>query len=58
MTIKIKVILGTTRQNRFGDKPAQWICDEARAQSDVDIRIAKVWLEDSELGGVQLPDER
>ncbi len=39
MTIKIKVILGTTRQNRFGDKPAQWICDEARAQPDVEVEL-------------------
>ena len=23
--LKIKIILGSTRQNRFGDKPAQWI---------------------------------
>ena len=39
MTIKIKVILGTTRQNRFGDKPAQWICDEARVQSGVEVEL-------------------
>jgi NAD(P)H-dependent FMN reductase len=39
MKIKIKTILGTTRQGRFGDKPAHWICDEARALSDVDVEL-------------------
>jgi NAD(P)H-dependent FMN reductase len=28
----IKVILGTTREARFGDKPAQWILDLARQE--------------------------
>jgi NAD(P)H-dependent FMN reductase len=37
VTTRIKVILGSTRQKRFGDKPAYWICEEARAQADVDI---------------------
>jgi NAD(P)H-dependent FMN reductase len=37
--IKIKTILGTTRQGRFGDKPAHWICDEARALPDVDVEL-------------------
>jgi len=39
VTIKIKVILGTTRQRRFGDKPAYWILEEARAQPDVDVEL-------------------
>ena len=34
MTMKIKIILGTTRKGRFGDKPAQWILDEASALPD------------------------
>jgi NAD(P)H-dependent FMN reductase len=34
---RIKVILGSTRQKRFGDKPASWICEEARAQQGVDV---------------------
>jgi NAD(P)H-dependent FMN reductase len=25
--LDIKVILGTTREGRFGEKPARWICD-------------------------------
>jgi NAD(P)H-dependent FMN reductase len=39
VTIKIKVILGTTRQRRFGDKPAYWIAEEAKAQSDVEVEL-------------------
>ena len=35
---KIKVILGTTRQQRFGDQPAKWIADKATAKGlDVEI---------------------
>jgi NAD(P)H-dependent FMN reductase len=37
--IKIKTILGTTRQGRFGDKPAHWICQEARELPDVDVEL-------------------
>ena len=39
MTIKIKIILGTTRQRRFGDKPAHWISDEAKTQADVEVEL-------------------
>ncbi len=39
MSLKIKVILGTTRQRRFGDKPAYWICEEAKAYPDVDVEL-------------------
>ena len=28
MTVKIKVIMGSTRQGRFSDKPAQWIFEK------------------------------
>jgi NADPH-dependent FMN reductase len=37
VTTRIKVILGSTRQKRFGDKPAYWICEEARALRDVEV---------------------
>jgi len=37
--IKIKVIVGTTRQRRFGDKPAHWIAEEARAQAGVEVEL-------------------
>jgi NAD(P)H-dependent FMN reductase len=32
--IKIKVIIGSTRQNRFSDKPAHWIYTEAKKKAD------------------------
>jgi NAD(P)H-dependent FMN reductase len=39
VTIKIKTILGTTRQKRFGDKPAHWISDEASALPGVEAEL-------------------
>ncbi len=38
-TLKIKVIVGSTRANRFSDKPAQWITDLARQRTDLDIEV-------------------
>ena len=35
--LKIKVILGSTRANRFSDKAAQWIFDEASKRTDFAI---------------------
>lgn len=34
--LKIKVILGSTREGRFGDKPAQWIFDEVKKKAESD----------------------
>jgi NAD(P)H-dependent FMN reductase len=35
---KIKVIIGSTRQQRFGEQPAKWIADKAKAKGlDVEI---------------------
>jgi NAD(P)H-dependent FMN reductase len=35
---KIKVIIGSTRQQRFGDQPAKWITEKAKAKGlDVEI---------------------
>jgi NAD(P)H-dependent FMN reductase len=39
VNVNVKVIIGTTRQQRFGDKPAHWICDEARAQPHVEVEL-------------------
>lgn len=36
---KIAVIIGSIRPNRFGDKPAQWIYDHAKAQGDFDVEL-------------------
>jgi NAD(P)H-dependent FMN reductase len=38
-TLSLKVILGTTRQSRFGDKPAHWICEEASRLPNVEAEL-------------------
>ena len=38
-TIKIKVIIGSTRQNRFSEKPAQWIFEEAKKLEGVEAEL-------------------
>lgn len=38
-TLKIKVIVGSTRPNRFSEKPAQWIVDLARKRTDLDVEV-------------------
>ncbi len=36
--LKIKVVLGTTRQGRFGEQPAKWIVEKAKAKGlDVEL---------------------
>ena len=37
--LKIKVIVGSTRANRFSEKPAQWILDVARKRADLDVEL-------------------
>lgn len=36
---KIAVIIGSIRPNRFGDKPAQWIFDHAKAFGAFDVEL-------------------
>ena len=36
---KIAVVIGSTRANRFGDKPANWIANIAKERGDLDIEI-------------------
>ena len=38
-TLKIKVIVGSTRANRFSEKPAAWIFDLAKQRSDLDVEL-------------------
>jgi NAD(P)H-dependent FMN reductase len=33
--LKLKVILGSTRQGRFGDKAAQWVMDQLKSRTDI-----------------------
>src|SRR6202007_1759880 len=35
----ISVIIGSTRQNRFSEKPAQWILQELRKRESIDARL-------------------
>jgi NAD(P)H-dependent FMN reductase len=37
--LNIKVILGSTRPGRFGEKPAKWIFEEAQKLEDVDVEL-------------------
>jgi NAD(P)H-dependent FMN reductase len=36
---KIAIIIGSTRDARYGDKPAKWIYDTASARSDMDVEL-------------------
>ncbi len=36
---RIAVIVGSIRPNRFGDKPAAWILEHAKARSDIDAEL-------------------
>ncbi len=37
--INVKVIIGSTREGRFGDKPAAWIYNELRKEPSVDAEL-------------------
>ena len=37
--IKVKVIVGSTRQNRFSEKPAHWIFEEAKKEKGVEVEL-------------------
>lgn len=36
---KIAIIIGSTRDSRFGDKPAKWVNEFAAARDDIDVEI-------------------
>ncbi|MDQ3559241.1 MAG: NAD(P)H-dependent oxidoreductase [Pseudomonadota bacterium] len=36
---KIAIIISSTRQTRFGDKPAQWVHDIASRRSDMEVEL-------------------
>jgi NAD(P)H-dependent FMN reductase len=38
-TLKIKVVVGSTRANRFSEKPAHWIYAEAQKRADLDVEL-------------------
>lgn len=37
--LKIKIILGSTRQSRFGERPAKWIFDKAQTIEGFDVEL-------------------
>jgi NAD(P)H-dependent FMN reductase len=37
--LKLQVIIGSTRQNRFGEKPAQWIFEEAKKRAGIQAEL-------------------
>lgn len=37
--MKIQVIIGTTREGRFGDKPARWIAGLLQERADVEVEV-------------------
>jgi len=37
--LKISVIIGSTRPNRFSDKPAHWIAEEAKKLEGVEVEV-------------------
>ncbi len=36
---RIGIVIGSTRQGRFAEKPAQWVAELARVRGDLDIEI-------------------
>ena len=36
-TLNIKVIVGSSRQNRFSEKPARWISGLAKQRADLSV---------------------
>jgi NAD(P)H-dependent FMN reductase len=44
---RIAVIIGSIRPNRFGDKPANWIYEHAKARGDIEVEL--IDLKDYEL---------
>jgi NAD(P)H-dependent FMN reductase len=39
---KIGIIIGSTRETRFGDKPAAWIAQLAKARTDLEFEIVDI----------------
>ncbi len=37
--MKVQVIIGSTRQKRFGEQPAQWIFSELKKQKGLDVEL-------------------
>ncbi len=60
--LRVGIIISTTREGRFGDKPARWIFDAASKRADlnveiVDLRDYPLPLFDEATGPAQAPPE-
>lgn len=58
--LRIGIVIGTTRQHRFGDKPANWLLDIAKKREDaafeiVDLRDYPLPFFDEPRGPAMLP---
>jgi NAD(P)H-dependent FMN reductase len=42
-SLKVKIILGSTRPGRFGDKPAAWIVELAKRQGAFEVELLDLW---------------
>jgi NAD(P)H-dependent FMN reductase len=40
--LKIALVISSTRDTRFADKPAKWIFDLANARDDLDVEIVDI----------------
>lgn len=38
-SLKIKIVVGSTRANRFSEKPAEWILGIAKQRADLDVEL-------------------
>jgi NAD(P)H-dependent FMN reductase len=36
---RIGIVIGSTREGRFGDKPAEWIAERARAKGEFEVEV-------------------
>jgi len=39
MKLNIKIIVGSTRPNRFSEKPAQWMNEMAKKRAELDMEM-------------------
>lgn len=44
--LRVAVIIGSTREDRFGPVPANWIADHARTRGDMDVDVIDLLEED------------
>ena len=40
--LRIAIIVGSTRDTRFADKPAQWIYEKAKARDDMEVELVDI----------------